>query len=228
MEDNINKVMSENLPVVTLKGVSIRRGDHLLLTDFDLTVHEGDFIYITGCVGAGKSSILKSLYAEIPFAEGKAEVVGYDMMKIKRRHLPKLRRQIGIVFQDFQLLYNLTAEENLDIVLRAIGVSKKAERIKRIKEVLERVDMSNKGYKRPHELSGGEQQRIAIARALLGRPKLILADEPTGNLDQKTGFEITRLLHDAAQKDHAAVLMVTHNRALIDHFPAQELVIGCE
>lgn len=218
--------MNEDKPVVSLKGVSIRRGDHLLLNNFNLEVRSGDFIYITGGVGAGKSSILKSLYAEIPFAEGDAEVVGFDMMKIKRRHLPQLRRQIGIVFQDFQLLYNLTAEENLDIVLRAIGVSKKSERKDRIDEVLRRVDMSTKGYKRPHELSGGEQQRIAIARALLGHPKLILADEPTGNLDQKTGLEITRLLHEAAEKDNAAVLMVTHNRQLIDHFPAEELIIG--
>lgn len=215
--------MEDKEPIVNLKGVCICRDENVILSNFDLQIEPGGFVYISGPVGSGKSSLLRSLYAEIPISEGQAQVVGFDLRQIKRSRLCLLRRQIGIVFQDFQLLYHLTAEENLDIVLRAISVKRKSDRQKRIAEVLEQVGMGSKGYKRPHELSGGEQQRIAIARALLGHPKLILADEPTGNLDAQTGLEITRLLQRMAAREGAAVLMATHNRQVMEQLPARHI-----
>lgn len=218
--------MQQKELVVDLRGICIRREENVILSNFSLQLESGDFVYITGPVGAGKSSLLKALYAEMPLQEGEARIVGFDLRRVKRSQLCRMRRKIGIVFQDFQLLYDLTAEENLDIVLRAIRVKSKEDRRKRIDEVLEQVGMSNKGYKRPHELSGGEQQRIAIARALLGHPELILADEPTGNLDTATGLEITRLLHRMAAQEGAAVVMATHNRLVMEQLPARHVCLG--
>lgn len=218
--------MNEDNVVISLKNVNISRAENIIFQDFNLEVKEGDFIYLVGPVGAGKSSLMKVLYAETHIEQGEAYVLGYDMRKLKKRKLPYLRRQMGIVFQDFQLLHNKTAIENLDFVLRAMGLKNKNARNERIQEVLKAVGMDLKGYKYPHELSGGEQQRVAIARALLGRPKLILADEPTGNLDAQTGLAITRILQDIAAKDGTAVLMATHNERILRELPATELHIN--
>ncbi len=186
---------------------------------------EGEFCYLVGRVGSGKSSLLKSMYAEVPIASGaKADVLGYDLLDIRRKQIPYLRRNIGIVFQDFQLLQDRSVYENLAFVLRATGWKSNAEMEHRIEDVLIDVGMNHKSYKMPHELSGGEQQRIVIARALLNDPKLILADEPTGNLDPQTGISIVTLLHTLAEQGHS-VLMATHNLQLCEDFPAR--VIRC-
>lgn len=218
--------MDDIKTIISLRGVSVSQDENVLFRNLDLDVGHGDFLYLIGPVGSGKSSLLKSLYAEVPLHEGTGIVCGFELRKLRRRQLPRLRRKIGIIFQDFQLLYNMTAHENLDFVLRATGKKDRRERDKRIAEVLEDVGMANKGYKRPHELSGGEQQRIAIARALLGHPELILADEPTGNLDTETGLEITQLLHRIAQQEGAAVLMATHNERMLQEFPGRVLTVG--
>ncbi len=193
-----------------------------MLRDVDLQVEQGEFVYLMGRVGSGKSSLLKSMYAEIPIIEGTANVLSYDLNTIRRRDIPYLRRQIGIVFQDFQLLTDRDVYHNLRFVLDATGWTNAEEREQRIEEVLHEVGMSNKSYKMPYELSGGEQQRIVIARALLNRPKLILADEPTGNLDPATGVQIVARLHDIAQRG-TTVIMATHNQQLVEQFPARTL-----
>jgi cell division transport system ATP-binding protein len=176
-------------------------------------------------VGSGKSSLMKSIYAEIPVTTGEARVFNYDLTAMRRRDIPQLRRQVGIVFQDFQLLTDRNVYLNLKFVLDATGWTNPQEADERIEEVLKQVGMLNKSYKMPHELSGGEQQRIVIARALLNRPKLILADEPTGNLDPATGEQIVAHLHSIAQQG-TAVMMATHNLALVDQFPGR--VLKCE
>lgn len=218
--------MVEQEKVVLLEDVSLSRNEHLVLEHFSLSVAPGEFVYLTGAVGAGKSTLLKSLYAEVPILSGKAEVLGFDLTKLKRREHPLLRRQLGIVFQDFQLLPDRSVYNNLDVVLRAISTKSNTERRLRIAEVLSEVDLENKGYKYPHELSGGEQQRVAIARALLASPRLILADEPTGNLDPETGLAITKLLHRLCQEGRAAVIMSTHNREALETFPARQIHLG--
>ena len=189
-----------------------------VLNDVNLELHKGEFVYLVGKVGSGKTSLLKTFYGELDIASGEAEVLGYDMLHIKRKHIPQLRRKLGIVFQDFQLLTDRTVYDNLEFVLRATGWKSKGEIKDKIEEVLNLVGMSNKGYKLPNELSGGEQQRIVIARAVLNSPEIILADEPTGNLDSETGHAIAELLHGISEAG-ALVVMTTHNLQLLREFP---------
>ena len=213
------------MSIVSYRDVEINRKEHTVLRDVTFTLKEGEFVYLIGTVGSGKSSLMKSLYAEVSITGGNAKVLDYDMVNINRRDIPLLRRQIGIVFQDFQLLSDRTVYDNLKFVLDATGW-KDIELInKRIDAVLTEVGMANKCYKYPHELSGGEQQRIVIARAMLNRPKLIIADEPTGNLDPTTSEVITRLMHSISQQG-TTVLMATHNLTLVEQFPAR--VLRCD
>lgn len=211
--------------LIDYKNVDIYRKELLVLKNVNFSLEEGEFTYLIGRVGSGKSSLMKTMYAEIPIDNGEATIFDYDLNKIKRKDVPMLRRQIGIVFQDFQLLSDRSVYDNLLFVLKATDWKNKAEIDERINEVLKEVGMSNKSYKMPHELSGGEQQRIAIARALLNKPKLILADEPTGNLDNNTGHQIMTLLHKISSEG-TAVIMATHNLQLTEEFPAR--VMQCE
>ena len=211
--------------IVDYKGVELHRKELIVLKNVDFTLEEGKFVYLIGKVGSGKSSLLKSMYAEIPVAAGEARVLGYDLLDLRRRDIPMLRRKIGIVFQDFQLLTDRSVYENLRFVLDATGWSDRHEIDGRIEEVLTEVGMLTKSYKMPHELSGGEQQRIVIARALLNRPRLILADEPTGNLDPATGEQIVNRLREISRKG-TAVVMATHNLGLVEEMPGR--VVKCE
>ncbi|MCM1449792.1 MAG: ATP-binding cassette domain-containing protein [Clostridiales bacterium] len=213
------------MSIVNYRNVDIYRKEHAVLSHVSFTLQEGEFTYLIGAVGSGKSTIMKSLYAEVAVSSGSAQVMGYDMLSIKRQDIPFLRRQIGIVFQDFQLLSDRSVYDNLLFVLQATGWVDKNLIDKRINEVLTQVGMDKKCYKHPHELSGGEQQRVVIARALLNRPKLIIADEPTANLDPGTGEHIIRLMLSIAQEG-TAVLMATHNLAMVEQFPAR--VLRCE
>lgn len=203
--------------LIQLQNVELRHHDHPILNGVNFKVDDNDFIYIIGKVGSGKSSLLKSIYGEIPIISGEAEVLDVDLKKAKRNKIQQLRRQLGIVFQDFQLLRELTVEQNLDFVLKATGWKKK-NRAQRIKEVLELVSLGDKSDFFPHELSGGEQQRVCIARALLNKPKVVLADEPTGNLDPETSRQIMRILQSVREQG-SAVVMVTHNLNLLNEFP---------
>ncbi len=212
-------------PIIEYRDVELHRKELIVLKHVNFSVCEGEFVYLLGRVGSGKSSLLKSMYAEIPIAAGEARVLDYDLTAIHKRDIPYLRREIGIVFQDFQLLTDRNVFQNLRFVLDATGWKNKQEIEQRIEEVLKDVGMLTKSYKMPHELSGGEQQRIVIARALLNRPRLILADEPTGNLDPETGDQIVARLHDIALKG-TAVIMATHNHSFVDRFPAK--VMKCE
>lgn len=211
--------------IVDYKDVTIQRAEKTVLKNVTFSLEEGEFCYLVGRVGSGKSSLMKTMYADVPIESGKeANVLGFDLLSIKKKQIPYLRRKIGIVFQDFQLLQDRSVNSNLKFVLQATGWKDKKEIAERVEEVLESVGMANKSYKMPHELSGGEQQRIVIARALLNSPKLILADEPTGNLDPQTGYMIVNLLHDLSRNGHA-VLMATHNLQLVEDFPSK--VIRC-
>ena len=209
--------------VIDYRDVTIHRNSLITLKHIDLKVGQGEFVYIIGKVGSGKSSLLKSFYADVPVASGSARVLDYDLSSIRSRDIPYLRRQIGIVFQDFRLLTDRSAEDNLRFVLRATGWTDRAEIDERISDVLKSVGMENKKYKKPHELSGGEQQRIVIARALLNKPPLILADEPTGNLDPSTGESIVSYLHTVA-REGTTVIKATHNMSLVEQFPARTLI----
>lgn len=211
--------------IVKYRNVEILRKEHVVLKDVSFDLQQGEFLYLMGKVGSGKSSLLKSIYSEIPINDGTARVFDYDLNNIKRKEIPMLRRQIGIVFQDFQLLTDRNVHENLSFVLEATGWNDKGEIEGRIEEVLKQVAMLNKSYKMPHELSGGEQQRIVIARALLNKPQLILADEPTGNLDPATSEQIVNHLHEISSNG-TAVIMATHNLALVEQFPGR--VLRCE
>ncbi len=211
--------------IIDYKDVELHRNELVVLKHVDLKVSEGEFVYLLGKVGSGKSSLMKSMYAEIPVAAGQARVFDYDLTRIRRRDVPYLRRQMGIVFQDFQLLPDRTAYANLQFVLEATGWTDRSEMEARIESVLRNVGMFNKSYKLPHQLSGGEQQRVAIARAMLNNPKLILADEPTGNLDPATGEAIVSQLH-AISRAGTAVIMATHNHHFFDSFPGR--VVRCE
>lgn len=207
--------------IVDYKNVTIERADRKVLSNVDFSLDKGEFCYLVGKVGSGKSSLLKSMYAEVEIdSADKAEVLGFDMLNIKKKQIPMLRRKIGIVFQDFQLLQDRSAYNNLKFVLQATGWKNKGKIDARIEEVLVQVGMDKKSYKMPFELSGGEQQRIVIARALLNQPELILADEPTGNLDPETGSNIVELLHFLVLKGHS-VLMATHNLQLVNEYPAR-------
>lgn len=208
--------------LINYSGVELHRNHIVVLKNINLTVNTGELVYLTGKVGSGKSSFLKSLYAEIPIAAGKADVLGRDMVTIKRKEIPFLRREIGIVFQDFRLLSDRNVYDNLMFVLDATGWKDKADKCERLEQVLRDVGMLNKSYKMPQELSGGEQQRIVMARAMLNHPRLILADEPTGNLDPETGSKIMKRFHEIAESG-TAVIVATHNISLVKQYPAREL-----
>ena len=211
--------------LITYKGVKVKQDDQTVLEDVNLELGRGSFVYLIGKVGAGKSSLLKTMYGELDIAAGEAEVLGYNMRKLKQKHVPKLRRRLGIVFQDFQLLTDRTVYDNLKFVLRATGWNNRKEIDNRIKAVLNLVGMEDKEHKLPNELSGGEQQRVVIARAVLNSPEIIMADEPTGNLDTETGRAITKLLHDLSDTG-SLVIMTTHNLQLLREFPGE--VYRCE
>ena len=206
--------------LIKYTDVTICQQELSVLENVDLDLKKGELVYLIGKVGSGKTSLLKTFYGELEIASGNAEVMGYDMCKIKRKHIPQLRRKLGIVFQDFQLLTDRSVYENLEFVLRATGWKHKGEMKDRIEEVLKQVGMNNKGYKLPNELSGGEQQRIVIARAILNKPELILADEPTGNLDVETGHNIVKLLREICAQG-SAILMITHNLNMLKDYPGK-------
>ena len=225
---------------INYHNVEIRQQEVIVLEEVNLKIHPKDFVYLIGKVGSGKSSLLKTMYGELDVHSGHAEVLGHDMTRIRRKQIPALRKRIGIVFQDFQLLTDRNVKENLDFVLKATGWGDKRKRQFRIEEVLELVGMQTKGYKMPHELSGGmqtkgykmphelsggEQQRIVIARAILNTPDIILADEPTGNLDPDTSRQIVELLRNIRDKG-STVIMTTHNLQLLEEFPGK--VFRCE
>lgn len=215
--------------IIDYRNVEVRQEDMYVLGDVTFSISEGDFVYLIGKVGSGKSSLFKTLYAELdalcPMPDSHAIVLGTDLSKIKKSQVPKLRRQMGIVFQDFQLLTDRNVHDNLKFVLQSTGWKDKKEIHQKIGQVLTLVGMDTKGYKMPHELSGGEQQRICIARALLNDPKLILADEPTGNLDPDTGKQIMEILRKVSNSG-TTILMITHNLQWIQEYPGR--VFRCE
>ncbi len=207
--------------LIEYKNVEIHQADQIVLHDVNLHVENGEMIYMLGKVGSGKSSLMKTLYGALPIAGGEAQVLEYDMTKIRRRKLPYLRRRLGIIFQDYKLLTDRTVEENLLFVLSATGWKDKKLMKNHVLEILQQVGMEKKAYKKPYELSGGEQQRVVIARALLNSPEMILADEPTGNLDAETGQEIMDLLYSISQAG-ITVLMSTHNRFWPEQYPGKK------
>jgi cell division transport system ATP-binding protein len=213
----------ESSPIVTLQNAVVYQGNTLVLNGVHLKVNAGEFLYLIGKTGSGKSSLLKALYGELPLTEGTGHLVGFDLHALKKSQVPLLRRKLGIVFQDFQLLTDRNVDENLRFVLRATGWKEASKMKLRIDEVLQQVGLATKGFRMPHELSGGEQQRVVIARALLNNPALILADEPTGNLDPDTSDEIMQLLMRLNRELKTAVLMATHNYKIIENFPARIL-----
>jgi len=208
--------------VIQFENTSIFQDDHLVLTDVNFTLAKGEFVYLIGRVGSGKSSLIKTINAELPLKNGSASVVGFSLENLKKKQVPLLRRKLGIVFQDFQLLTDRTVYDNLYFVLHATGWKDKTATDERIQIVLGKVNLENKGFKMPHQLSGGEQQRVVIARALLNDPEVILADEPTGNLDPETSETIMMLLREISESG-CAVLMATHNYTLLKKYPARTL-----
>jgi cell division transport system ATP-binding protein len=215
--------MSENDLVIHLEHAEIRQMENVILKDVNLHVKAGEFVYLVGRTGSGKSSLLKTLYAALPLSKGNGMCCGFDLKKIKRAQIPYLRRKLGIVFQDFELLTDRSVNENLEFVMRATGWTDAKAMSSRMESVLELVGLDGKGYKMPHELSGGEQQRVAIARALLNTPHLILADEPTGNLDPQTSLEILNLLL-AISRAGTAVVMASHDYATMKKFNCRVII----
>lgn len=210
---------------VDIRSANIFQEDNLVLSDVNFSLGQGEFVYLIGRVGSGKTSLIKTITAEIPLKEGEGFVCGFNLKKVKRKHIPRLRRRIGVVFQDFQLLTDRSVYDNLLFVLKATGWKDKAAIKQRIAEVLDMVELKFKDYKMPHQLSGGEQQRVVIARALLNNPELILADEPTGNLDMETSEGIMQILHNLSSSG-ISIIMATHNTQIIKKFPAR--TIKCE
>lgn len=217
-------MLNQNL-IVRLVAAEIKQQQHTVLQNVNFNIAPGEFIYLIGRTGSGKSSLLKTLYAALPLASGKGMVADYDLHLLNRKTIPLLRRQLGMVFQDFNLLEDRNVESNLDFVLRATNWSGKKKKQARINEVLRMVDLVGKNLSMPHELSGGERQRVAIARALLNTPRLIIADEPTGNLDPETGDDIMLLLRKLASEHNTAVLFATHDYRILENFPAR--IVRC-
>ena len=215
---------TDALPLVEFISADVTNGEITVVDNLNLTIQPGEFVYLTGKVGSGKTSVIRTLTGENPLAGGRARVGDFDLTELKRKQIPYLRRSLGIVFQDFQLLMDRTIEDNLRFALEATGWKDKGDIAGRIDEVLTDVGLSSKAYKLPHQLSGGEQQRAAIARALLNTPQLILADEPTGNLDEETAHDIMDLLFEINRRG-TAIIMVTHNQSLIRAYPARVLSI---
>ena len=208
-------------PILKISDGVIRQRENVVLKDINLQIDSGEFVYLIGRTGSGKSSLLKTLYGELGLDAGTGNVTDFDLTSLEKKQIPYLRRSIGIVFQDFQLLTDRSIDENLNFVMRSTGWKDKLKMKNRAEEVLAMVGLNNKGYRMPHELSGGEQQRVAIARALLNEPKLILADEPTGNLDPQTSFEIMTLIFSISTLSKTSVLMATHDLSMIEQFPAR-------
>lgn len=209
--------------IVELRDVKIYQGDSMILSDVNISVSKSEFVYLVGKTGSGKSSLLKTLYGDLPLREGEGKVAGYDLMQMTWKKVPYLRRNLGVVFQDFQLLTDRNVNENLKFVLKATGWKEEKLMNEKIADVLDKVGLKAKGFKMPFELSGGEQQRVDVARALLNSPKLILADEPTGNLDPETSDEIMQLLFHISRDYGTAIVMATHDYLVIKKFPARTI-----
>ncbi|MFA6592583.1 MAG: ATP-binding cassette domain-containing protein [Bacteroidales bacterium] len=216
--------MEDNRTLISFKDADIINGESTVIYGLNMTVATGDFVYIVGKVGTGKTSIIRTMTAENRLLKGEGTVCGFSLNGIKDKDIPFLRRKLGVVFQDFQLLMDRSVRDNLEFVLRATGWKNEDEIDKRIAEVLDDVQMSNKAHKMPHQLSGGEQQRIAIARSILNNPEVILADEPTGNLDNETANGILQLLSGINKKNGTAIVMVTHNRSIFEKYPGRVMV----
>ena len=216
--------MEERAPIISFRKADILNGEATVIYDLDMDVYPGDFVYIVGKVGTGKTSIIRTMIAENPLEKGTGSVCGHDLKRIREKEIPYLRRKMGVVFQDFQLLMDRSVEENLLFVLRATGWKSEKDMAERINLVLKAVGMELKAHKMPHQLSGGEQQRIAIARSLLNDPQVIIADEPTGNLDNETADGIMKLLTGINREKGTAVVMVTHNRQIFEKYPGRVMV----
>ena len=216
--------MEQNKPIISFRNADIINGEATVIYNLNMDVMPGDFVYIVGKVGTGKTSIIRTIIAENPLVKGEGEACGFQLNGIKDREIPYLRRKMGVVFQDFQLLMDRSVEENLSFVLKATGWKDEEEMSKKISSVLEAVGMQRKAHKMPHQLSGGEQQRIAIARSLLNDPKVIIADEPTGNLDNETADGIMKLLTGINKDKGTAIVMVTHNRQIFEKYPGRVMV----
>lgn len=216
--------MESNKALISFKGADILNGEATVIYGLDMEIYPGDFVYIVGKVGTGKTSIIRTIIAENALEKGTGEVCGYSLNGIREKDIPYLRRKMGVVFQDFQLLMDRSVEDNLDFVLKATGWKNEKEASDRIQQVLEAVGMERKAHKMPHQLSGGEQQRIAIARALLNEPQVIIADEPTGNLDEETADGIMKLLTGINREKGTAIVMVTHNRQIFERYPGRVML----
>jgi len=225
-EENKNGSPADKTPLVELSNASIYQQGTLILGEVNIRIEKGEFVYLIGKTGSGKSSLLRTLYGDLPLETGEGKVVGFDLQNLTWKQVPYLRRKLGIIFQDFQLLTDRTVEANLAFALRATGWKDKKAIIFKIEEVLTTVGLSTKGFKMPHELSGGEQQKVVIARALLNDPELILADEPTGNLDTGTSDEIINVLKKVSQEEHRSVLIATHDVMILEKFASR--MIKCQ
>ncbi|HPX59672.1 MAG TPA: ATP-binding cassette domain-containing protein [Bacteroidales bacterium] len=223
-EEKENTTVAEAHDVIVVKNVDIYQKKILILSDVSFSVKQGEMLYVIGKTGSGKSNLLKILYGEVPIRNGELTVAGFNMLKIKSKNIQRLRRKLGIVFQDFQLLYDRSIYENLKFITKVTGWKDRIKRDERIEEVLNLVGLKTKGHKMPHQLSGGEQQRVCIARALVNNPEIILADEPTGNLDPDTSLEIVKLFHEISKKG-TSVIIATHNYNIINQIPSRLLRI---